>query len=792
MVVEGQEQGTLRFGLFEVDKKDRRLLKGGVRVKLQGQPFQVLTLLLERPGDLITREEIKQRLWPGDTFVEFDDGLNTAMRKLRSALGDNAENPRFIQTVPRQGYRFLAPVSLSPIPEKQTSAETKQADQVAIDREDSPQVTSPQAAPRLKSRWAWLMGAAVLPAVVLPVVIWSHKKLADRQPVSSKGIIVLADFANTTGDPVFSDALRQALIVELEQSPFLSVLSDRKMADTLKLMGRPASQPLTPAVAQEICARASANVMMEGSISSLGTEYLVGLNAVRCSNGDPIAHEQVEARRKEDIVAALGHAATKVRERLGESLDSMKKYDVALEDATTPSLEALQAYNLALKTWDKSGDEASVPAFKRAIALDPNFAMAYAGLGTIYQNLNEVTLSIANMQKAFDLRNRVTEAERFSIEARYYQYATGELEKAVEVLELSKRAYPATISVYNHLGTIQTSMGHYEKSLAEYREALRLDPGRAGSYGNAALTAVRLGRFDEATRLLAEAAQRKLEGEYLWVVSYDLAFLHNDAAQMKHSVIAAAATPAADALLLRVQANTEAYFGRMQNSHEFFRKAVDSALRAGDKEIAAFYLSETALLEAETGNLASSRQSVHAAMNLANGLNVRTLSALAMARIGDLSKAQTMADELAKNFPLNTMVQSYWLPTIHAAIELKKGNRSGAIELLQKAEPLELGAPPPFEFGTLYPIFIRGQVYLANNQGTNAAVQFKQMLDYPGITLNFPVGALARLGLGRAYALSNQIKESQDAYQAFFSLWKDADSEIPVLKQAKAEYATLQ
>jgi DNA-binding winged helix-turn-helix (wHTH) protein/tetratricopeptide (TPR) repeat protein len=775
---------VVRFGSYEANLREEVLTKRGLRIKLQGQPFRILALFLERPGEVVTREEIRQKLWPGNTFVEFDDGLNAAVGKLRTALSDSAENPRFVETVPRRGYRFVAPVSRPPpVEEIQSQPATSRPENASPeDAMDSGRSIQRRAV------WRALVAIGVLAALGFAVHVYRRPPKVD---FTAKDTLVIADFVNTTGETVFDDALKPDLAVGLEQSPYLTLLSERQVAATVVEMGRSADEPLTQTVALEVCQRAGSKVMVTGSISNLGTSYLLGLAAIRCDTGDPITHEQVAAKRKEDVIEALGQAATRLRSKLGESMASIQKSDAPLEQATTPSLEALRAYNLALKTWDQKGDGPSVPLFQRAIELDPNFAMAHAALGTIYHNLNELQLASSETTKAYELRGRLTNREKISIESRYYRYVTGELDKVAQVYELAIQTLPRArlAGTFTNLADVHECLGEHSRAVAEGREALRLDPTRSTTYANLTLGYLEIGQVKEADDTLAEARKRGLAGPYLSEAAYASAFVHNDTRAMQRILAEAISHVDGKAEMLAVQSNTEAYLGHFQRSRELTRAAADLAKHDKDTESAADYLAEAALEEAETGSRPRARRYAEEALALAPGQDVQTLTALALARAGDVTRAQTMAEHLDKEFPLNSLLHSYWLPAIQLALDLERGKPSTPVLPSEAVALLELGAPPPLHAGTLYPVYLRGQAYLAAGQGGVAAVEFRKILDHPGIVRNFPLGALAHLGLARAYALSKDAAKARSAYQDFLTLWKDADPDIPILKEAKAEYA---
>ncbi|HLM82084.1 MAG TPA: serine/threonine-protein kinase [Gemmataceae bacterium] len=609
-------------------------------------------------------------------------------------------------------------------------------------------------------------------------------------PLTEKDTVVLADFDNKTGDPVFDDALKQALAVELGQSPFLNVLSDRKVSETLQMMGRAANQRITADVGRELCLRTGSKAVLGGTISSLGSHYLVDLNAVACSTGDTLAKEQAEATGKEDVLKALGQASSSLRNRLGESLPSVQKFDVPIE-ATTSSLEALKNYSMGITVGREKGDAPSIPFLKRAIELDPNFPMAYAGLAVSYINLEQPSLALEYATKAYQLRDRVTEREKLRITADYFR-ATGEVEKEVQTYELWTANYPHDSVPHNNLAVNYGFTGQYDKALTEDLETLQLEPDDVIIRSNLGSVYINLNRLDDAKATFDQALARKLDAGALRQNIYYLDFVRGDAAQMEQQVAWGAGKPGVEDALLTAQSDTEAYYGRLNKARDFSRRAVDSAVRADSRETAAFWQVNAALREAELGNAASARQAVAAALALSPGRDVRVIAAFTLARIGEAVRAKALSDELEKNYPTNAMLKLYWLPTINAAIELNKNNSSQAIVDLEAAAPYELGSPPPMLTGTIYPAYLRGQAYLLAHNGTAAAAEFQKMLDHPGIVENWVTGALAHLQIGRAYAMAADIAKAKAAYQDFFNLWKQAEPDIPILKAAKTEYANLQ
>jgi serine/threonine protein kinase/tetratricopeptide (TPR) repeat protein len=656
------------------------------------------------------------------------------------------------------------------------------------------QITAIRAAGRSRL-WKVLVPAVVviiagLVTVGLYLRSRSATPVAKATPLTGKDTVVLADFDNKTGDAVFDDALKQALAVELGQSPFLNILSDRRVEETLHLMGQKSNERITRDIARELCIRTGSKAIILGTISNLGGQYVIGVDGVGCNSGDTLAKEQEEAAGKQDVLKALGKAAVRLRTRLGESLDSVQKFDVPVE-ATTTSLEALKAFSMGITTFRAKGNAEAIAFYRRALELDPNFAVAYASLGLVYANLGQASLAAENIKKAYALRDRVSEREKYRIAALYYSYVTGELEQSSQAYELWAKSYPQDAVPHNNLGFIYSELGQYEKALTETQESQHLEPNLIG-YTNLASIYLALNRTDDAKKMIEQAQERNFEGDVLHSTIYQLAFIRSDTAEMDRQVAWAAGKPGTEDQLLSSQSDTEAYYGQLGKARDFSRRAVDAAVRSDSKETAAMWEVNAALREAEFGNTATAKQDVAAALALAPGRDVKLLSALTLARGGEAGRAKAIAGELEKSYPSQTMLKVYWLPTIKAAIEMAANNSALALVSLEAAAPYELGGPSQFQIGTLYPAYIRGQAYLAAHNGTAAAAEFQKFLDHRGIVINFPLGALAHLGLARAYAMTGDTVKAKSAYQDFLTLWKEADPDIPILKQAKAEYAKLQ
>jgi len=615
-------------------------------------------------------------------------------------------------------------------------------------------------------------------------------------PLTEKDTIVLADFKNTTGDAVFDDALKQGLIIQLEQSPFLSLVSEPRVRQTLQLMGQSPDTRLTPAIARELCQRVGGTAELEGSIASLGSAYVLGLTATNCGTGSSLAKVQITAASKERVLKSLDEGAIALRKKLGESLSTIEKFETPVEQATTPSLEALQAYSLGRKMMSGKGEYlGAVPLYLKAIAADQNFAMAYASLATTYNNLGETTLAAENSRKSFELRERVSEREKYYIESHYYHFVSGDLEESRRVYELWAQIYPRDFVPASNLDVIYRGLGNYEKSLLEAQKRRRLDPESGPAQSNLVAAYLGLNRLKEAQTISREAEARKLDTPFLRIYMYQLAFLENDPAGMAQQVTWFANKPEVEDALLANEAETAAHLGLLQKARELSRLAVTSALNAKKRETAANYEAAAALREALFGNSDEARKRVAAALELSSGREVEfaTGLAMAMALTPTASPSAQLAHDMAERFPQNTVVQFNYLPTLRGQLALARKNPKQAIEYLQKAEPYELGLPGDGSFTpALYPVYVRGQAYLAANLGSEATVEFQKILDHRGIVVNEPIAALAHLGLARAYAMEGEAFQARNAYQNFLSLWKDADPDIPIWQRAKAEYEKLQ
>ena len=757
------------FGPFRVDPEKEVLLRSHEAVPLAPKAFQLLLVLLRHSKQVVTKDDLMKTIWP-DTFVE-EANLTRNIFLLRKALGESPQDHQYIVTVPGRGYRFAEDVQV--VAEQQLG--------IVAARHSTAPVHVRETRP-----WGWIAAASLFLLLAAGGATWF---LLSRKPVlTEKDTVVLADFSNSTGDPVFDGTLRQGVAVQLEQSPFLSLISDARIEQTLRLMDKPPDARLTPDVAREICERTGSAAVLNGSIAEIGTRYLLTLNAIRCSSGELLAGAEAQADSKDHVLDALGKMASDSRNKLGESLSTAHKFDTPLERATTPSLEALQAYSFGRRAMSGRGDwSAALPFFQRAIGLDPSFAIAYARLGMTYKNLGETVLGAQYAQKAYQLRNRASDSERFYIDSHYYMIAVGDLEQAREVFEQWTQTYPRDFTPRADLSAMYAVLNQCDKALAQAREGADLDANGV-MYAEIASDDICLNRLPEARSIVETAQAKKLDSPTFHFEQYRLAFLQNDAAGMARQVIWATGIPGTEDVLLKQESDTKAYFGELRTARELSGRAVESAERAKKAEVAARYEAEAGFREAVFGNSMEARSLAAKALGLSQGRNVEYAAALTLALAGDAPKARTLAEDLAKRFPEDTIVRFSFLPVLRAQTALSVDHSSEALESIQPAgATYEVNSPAP----ALYPDYTRGLALLAERKGPEAAIEFQEIIDHPGIVDNSPIGALAYLQMGRANTLSGDRGKAKNAYHQFLTLWKNADPDVPVLKQAKAEYAKL-
>ena len=715
-------------------------------------------------------------VWP-DTFVE-EANLSRNIFLLRKALGESPQDHQYIVTVPGRGYRFAEDVQL--LPEQELNIVSASHAKVQIELKET-------------NRWRWLAVAAVV-LLALAVGSTGFFFLHHRPALTAKDTVVLADFANSTGDPVFDGTLRQGLAVELEQSPFLSLISDQRIQQTLRLMSQPPDARITPQIASDLCQRTQSAAYLTGSIASLGSQYVLGLKAVGCPSGDVLAEEQETASGKEKVLGVLDKAAGKLREKLGESLSTVEKFDTPLEQATTSSLEALRAYSAGRSIILTHGGSAAIPDLQRAVTIDPQFAMAYADLSICYWNMGQTDLSSEYTLKAYELRDRVSDRERLWILFLYDRQVTGNLPRELQTLESWVQRYPRDWIAYGVMagwGTLGT--GQYERGIQAGKEALRLNPDASYPYAFAQHYLF-LNRFPEAADVLQRAANRNLEIPEMLICRYYLAFLTGDQAGMEREIARARGEHAED-WMSHNQALVLAHSGQMRQARSMWERALAMAEQDGNREGAARYAAAEAVCEALFGNNEAAKERVRTALKLAKDRDVEYAAAFALALSGDSSESQRLSGDLEKRFPEDTPVQFEYLPTLRALFALAHQAPLDAVERLQKALPYDFALPGTAffaKFGGLYPAYVRGEAYMRAGKGKEATAEFQKILDHRGVVLADPIGALAHLQLGRAYGLMGDNGKAKTAYQEFLALWKDADPDLPILQQAKAEYAKLQ
>jgi eukaryotic-like serine/threonine-protein kinase len=793
------------FGPYRVDPGKDLLLRAGEPIPLTSKAFQTLLLLVENNNQVLSKDQLMKALWP-DTFVE-ESNLTKHISMVRKALGQTAQDHGYILTVPGRGYRFAESVQV--ISEDGSfhggNGEHRTADVSAGLAGMGYSAANAGTAQLVGGRKRWRPILVVLLLIVAGAIAGNlYRRSRSPEPLTEKDTVVLIDFINSTGDTVFDDTLKQGLSVSLNQSPFLNVLSDNRVDATLQQMARPANSALTADMARELCQRAGSKAYIAGSIASLGSQYVLGLKAVDCQNGDTLAEEQTTGPTKEKVLVALDGAAARLRAKLGESLATVQKFDAPLEQATTSSLEALKAYSLGRKESREEGPRVALPYDQRSTQLDPNFAMGYFALGYDYFSLDEVGQASQYFTKAFQLREHTSEREKMAITAAYYQSVTGELDKAVQTYREQVESYPRDSRAYLDLGIAYGQQGRYDKAVEAMQQALRLAPDNVAPYENLAYELLASQRFDEARQAAQQAQARNLDDYVLRQVLYALAFLSRDSQAMGQQGEWFMGKPTVENSGLSLMSDTAAYSGHLRQARELTARAADSAIRSGHKESAAMWEANRALREAAFGDSVAAGQAAdHALQILPTSQGVLAEAALAFAMTGD-RRGESLARDLAKRFPLDTQTQSLWLPTIQAQSALDRKNPVAAISRLQAAVPLDLASVQSLSnVSCLYSIYLRGEAYLAADDGGAAAVQFQKILDHSGLVWNCWTGALARLGLARARAIEARKAQSDTAagaatanaiatYRDFLVLWKDADPEIPVFKRARQELAALE
>ena len=767
------------FGPFRMDLDHRLLLRQNQPVPLQPKAFDILLVLVENSEKVVLKDDLMKTVWP-DTFVE-ESNLSQHIFVLRRTLGDAVEEKRYIATVPGRGYRFTQTVQTLPVEEEERKEDKEE--QIVVASHSLAKVTMD------KRSGLWLFALAAVVAAIA-VAIGLYWRVQRKPKLTEKDAIVVADFDNTTGDSVFDGALRQGLSAQLAQSPFLNLLSDSRVANTLSLMGQPKDAPFKAELGREVCQRTQSAAVLDGTITQIGSHYLLTLKAVNCSTGELLSSTSAEASDKNHVLDALGRIASETRSKLGETLASVKKYDVLPQNVTTPSLEALRVYALARQAMYSNRANEAVPLYKEAIRLDPNFAAAYLGLGVTYFNLDETSAAADNVRKAFELRGRVSEREKLAIEMIYEPVVTRNFEAARQSTLLFAQVYPRDQSAFSNLSDIYTYLGDYDNSLAYSQKALELAPGNLQNYTNLIMDYTHSNRLDQAEAIAREAQSHNLDGPFLHACLYQVEFLKHDAAAMEREAEQVVGKAGFDDLIFYYESDTAVYGGQLVKARELTQRAAESASRSGEKETTAEYEGEAAVREALVGNSALAKSQARNALALSTGRDVTAIAGIALAMAGDFLGTR-LGDDLSKHFPEDTALKYNLLPSVRAAAALHNGDSAKALAALATT-PYELGQTVQQVTFVLYPAYLRGEAYLAARQGKAAAAEFQKVIDHPGLVQNESIGALANLQLGRAYALQGDTTMARAAYQDFLTLWKDADPDIPILKQAKAEYAKLQ
>ncbi len=752
--------GALRFGVFELDLDAQELRRAGILIRLQPQPFRALALLVSRAGQIVTRDELRHLLWGDKTFVDFDLGLNYCIRQIRAALGDVAQSPRYVETVTRRGYRFILPIPGTDAPRPQDS-----------------QAGSP-ARPGAR-RWARLaLPSALLLGLAAATVVRMTRPWGERKGQT----ILLLDVANGTGDPIFDGTLRQGLSAELEQSPVLNLLSDRRIGEVLEMMGRPRDDHMTPEVATQVCRRAGATAIVAGTIRPFGSGFVVGLDALDCQTGDLLGAVQVEAPRKEEVLKALGSASGRLRERLGESLASLQRFNAPVEQATTPSLEALQYFSLGVEKREREGALASMPFFKRAIEIDPDFALAHARLGVDYLNLEELEAAAGSLRKALSLANRVSERERLYISGHYHNLM-GDKQEEIRAYEAYSRLYPRDPIPEVNLAGLYGTLGRFDEEREHALKGLLLAPGLPDLRSELARAHAASGRLAEARSVLAEGVARAPGS---WLLHYDLsnlALAQGDGVAQNREDSALRTSPEGALSLLYRDAALAVSRGRLRQARELYAEIRQLALGLKLQDNASFAVALRAIYEAYLLEPARARHSAEAALRMSRMPDTVVPAAMALAAAGDGDRAQALILQLARRRPEDTIVNQVWVPVVRALVSLSRGEAEEAIRVL--------GPAVPYDRANLDPMLVRANAFLQAKRTAEAKEEFGRVVALRARFPFDPACALAQLGLARAHAVAGEEGQSRDAYQVVLGLWKDADSDIPLLKEAMAEEANL-
>jgi eukaryotic-like serine/threonine-protein kinase len=765
------------FGPFRVDAEKELLLRAGRPVALTQKSFQILLALVRHSGELVTKDEIMKAVWP-DTFVE-ETNLTRNIFSLRKALGDSPEN-QYIITVSGRGYRLAERAQKVPQHDLEILAATRSTVELQVE----------EGKPR---RWIYMLtiGTSILASTLVVIYL-----VLRRTPhLTEKDAVVIAEFSNSTGDPIFDETLRQGLVVQLEQSPFLQIVSDERVHHVLQLMGKAPNERFAAAAAREVCERIGATALLEGSIASLGQQYVLGLRATHCDTGDLLDVEQATATGKEQVLDALSQMASRFRHRVGESSTTRQMHDKPLEEATTSSLDALRAYSLGVRATLSGSFVMGASFLRRAIELDPKFALAHAHVALVYADSGQSGPAFESARRAYELRDRVSDREKFFISVMFDRIVTGNLERAKQTCLLWARIYPRDAEAHSLLsGEILQGVGDFEGSIEEAKTAIAMDPDLGPAYVNMAYSHFALGRASEAEKIIRSASERGFNPPEMLFLRYSIAFRRNDSDDMNRVVALAQGKPWAEDWISQAQAQTAADAGHLQLARKLSQRAVDIALRAEQPGRAAGYEASFAVYQALIGYPREAIGRASAGLKLSRGRDIEYVAGLALGTAGDLSQAEELSRDLQFRFPEDTVVNRFYLPVLRAAIAMKNRAPQTAIDLLQPALPGEMALVGDGSaiLGNVHSAYVRGETFLSAGQSSEAIPEFQKLLDHPGIRFNDPLGSLAQLQIGRAYALIGDRIKTRSAYEAFFSRWASADPDVPILISAKAEYHAIQ
>jgi eukaryotic-like serine/threonine-protein kinase len=772
---------TFLFGPFEARSASGKLLKQGRAIKLQDQPFRLLIALLERPGQVVSRQELKESLWPHGTLVEFDKSLDVAMAKLRRALKDDSDSPQFIETLPKRGYQFVAPVRIGESGDDASGSTLRAV--TPPSQSASAATATADSLKRVKRLARW--GALIAAVGVIGGIVW-YWQAQRAVRLAERAVLIVGEFSNATGDASFDRSLRTAAIIDLAQSPYLTIMSDDRIGEALQRLGRPPDDPLKPAILRQVCQREHAAAAINGSIERAGADYLLNIVASRCSDGSVLATSRFTVAAKENVLSSLAKAIVGLRQRFGESKESLKQYDIVALQATTNSLEALKAYQLGMDLRAQIRNIDAIPAFKTSIRLDPTFAIAYAQLGSCYSNMGESELAAEFLQKAFELREHATEPERLYIAARYFDVVTVDLEKASSVFKLWADIYPNDWRAHNGLANDANLLGRFELAANAAAKAMELEPGHAFGYTNRATALLGLNRLTEALAVSREAVRAGRDGEIIHAVVFGVALINGDEPGMASE--RAWATQHPDELEVSyINAELAEARGRLKESAGLFAQLAGRARSQGVPGYAAAVLAGEAEFDLEMGRPAEALAHVHAASELGNDEEALESIALVYARVGDAAAVKALSDQIGRKFPFSTFNISVFAPTIRTALAMAGALSAAQVtEMMQPAIPYEAGRQ-----AALSPIYVRGLAYLKAQAGDEAEREFRKLIEHRVADPASPLFPLAYLKLGESLALQGRAAEAAKAYEFVLEFWKDADQDLPVLLQAKREYQLL-